>query len=73
MYWGKYLEQRVYNDNVLKESVWQPSPDEDIVSEHYLTLVYQEHIRSTVWEQPSEEDMWTEEKLRNKWLETFQY
>jgi len=29
MYWGKYLEQRVYNDKTLKERVSKPSPDED--------------------------------------------
>jgi len=70
MYWGKYLEQKVYNEKTLKKSVWKPSPDEILWANTIWHYCIEYEICSRVREESSEEGMWIEEKLCNKWIET---
>jgi hypothetical protein len=70
LYRGKYLEQRVYNDKTLKESVWKPSSDEILWANTIWRHCIEYEICSRVREESSEKGMWIEETMCNKWMAT---
>lgn len=73
MCWGKYPEQRVYNDKTLKESVSIDLLMKILWANSIWHQCTEYDICSRVREESSEEDMWIDENLHNKRMEIFKY